>query len=322
VPYIPKLGGMNDRLYAMAVRRALKSLPEGWWPDALLVPWLFPDACGVHRVSELDGLPLLAVAQGSDVHQYLDKPLRRRAILSLSRRAHIVTRSEDLRQRLLRMGAVADQVSTVYNGVDIRTFRPGDVGKARHSLGLPLEAKVLLFVGNFLPVKGLELLIQAAAVLNQEFSIHLVLIGSGPLEVELRALCQTNRLDVTFAGRKGPVEVAQYMRAANAVCLSSHNEGVPNVLLESFSSGRAFVSTQVGGIAEITAPSPGGGFLAEGRSVEQYVGALRKAFLYPPQEDALSAYAQSFSWPLCAASYWEHLFALCKKNSNCLSRSG
>ncbi|MES2735217.1 MAG: glycosyltransferase [Verrucomicrobiota bacterium] len=318
-PYVPKFGGLNDRLYSLAVRRALKSLPQGWKPEALLVPWLFPDACGVSRVSELEGLPLLSVAQGSDVHQYLDMPRRRKAILALSQRAHIITRSEDLRQRLLRSQAPAENVSTVYNGVDIHTFRPGDTQEARQRLGLPATPRILLFVGNFLPVKGLDLLIEATALLSQKTPVHLVLIGSGPLEPELRSLCQTRGLgpeQVTFAGRKGPAEVAHYMRAADAVCLSSLNEGVPNVLLEAFSSGRAFVSTAVGGISEITSLSPSGGFLVQGRQPADYAEALHRALSQPPDEVALSTYAQSHSWTKCAQTYWQQLFDLRKKLRN------
>lgn len=315
-PYLPKFGGLNHRLFARAVKRALTSLPPGWKPEALLVPWLFPDACGVSRVAQFSELPLVAVAQGSDVHQYLDMPRRKKAILGLSRRAHIVTRSEDLRQRLLQAGADDRQVSTVYNGVDIHTFRPGDKLASRQSLGLPVEMKLLLFVGNFLPVKGLELLIQATAELNKEMPAHLVLIGSGPLEQNLRELCSKSGLlsgKVTFAGRKGPKEVAEYMRAVDVVCLSSHNEGVPNVLLEAFASGCAFVSTQVGGISEITATSPGGGFLVEGREVIEYAKILKTALLNPPQSEALHGYAANFSWPRCAQAYWQRFSAKLEK---------
>lgn len=313
VPYIPKLGGLNDRFYAMGVHRALKSLPQGWQPDALLVPWLFPDACAVHRIPELAHLPLLAVAQGSDVHQYLDMPFRKKAILDLCQRAHVITRSEDLRQHLVRAGAPADHVSTVYNGVDIQTFRPAPKLAARQELGLPKAPKTLVFVGNFLPVKGIDLLIDAASEVNREYPLHLVLIGSGPLEQDIRNRCQKGGLtaeQVTFPGRLGPDKVARYMQAADTICLSSLNEGVPNVLLEAFASGRPLVSTDVGGISEVTGPSPGGGFLTEGRGVDAYASALRATFVTPPNENDLSQYAAAFSWPRCADSYFQRLFAL------------
>lgn len=311
-PYVPKFGGMNDRLFALAVRRALSKLPAGWKPDAMLVPWLFPDGCGVSRVPELAGVPMVSVAQGSDVHQYLDLPMRRRAILNLAKRARIVTRSEDLRQRLLRAGADAGKVRTVYNGVDTEMFHPGDPQEARVSLNLPLDGRLLLFVGNFLPVKGLDLLIQAAALAAREMSepLRLVMIGSGPLQKDLTALAQQNGLPedtVIWAGRKTPAEVAQFMRAADLVCLSSHNEGVPNVLLESFASGRAFVSTAVGGISEILQPAPAGGTLVAGRDPAAYAEVLRNLLAGLPEAQALSSYAATLAWPRCAGNYWAEI---------------
>ncbi len=311
-PYLPKFGGMNDRLFALAVRRALAKLPAGWKPDALLVPWLFPDGCGVNRVPELAGVPMVSVAQGSDVHQYLELPMRRRAILSLAKRARIITRSEDLRQRLLRAGADAGKVRTVYNGVDTEMFHPGDPREARASLNLPPDGKLVLFVGNFLPVKGLDLLIQATALAAREMSeaLRLVMIGSGPLQEDLRILAKREGLPddaVIWAGRKSPAEVAQFMRTCDAVCLSSHNEGVPNVLLESLASGRALITTDVGGISEILNIAPCGGRLVAGRDPANYAQSLRQVLTAALDAKALSQYAATLAWPRCAAVYWSEL---------------
>ncbi len=309
-PYVPKWGGINDRLFAIAVRRALSALPTDWKPDALLVPWLFPDASGVHRLPELANLPLVAVAQGSDVHRYLDMPQRRRAILQLAQRAHIITRSEDLRSRLLRAGAAATQVQTVYNGVDPDTFRPGDRKQARADLNLPIEGKLMVFVGNFLPVKGLDLLIRSMALAAKSLpeTLRLVLIGSGPLQAELAGLAQQCGLSadsLIWAGRKGPSEVAQFMRASDVVCLTSHNEGVPNVLLEALASGRAFVTTDVGGIGEVLRQAPNGGHLVSGREPSAYAAALVQALNHPPDAEALREHMSRYAWPKCAQLYWQ-----------------
>ncbi len=230
----------------------------------------------------------------------------------------VISLVDYLRQRLIKAGAPKDHVTTIYNGVDIHMFCPGDKKEAREKLGLPLESKILLFVGNFLPVKGLDLLIQSVGQLQKEHPLHLVLIGSGPLEQELKQLCESCGLgpeQVTFAGRKSPHEVAHYMRATDTVCLSSLNEGVPNVLLETFASGRAFVSTDVGGISEITSAVPEGGYLSVGRSMENYTEALQLSLDKPINEEAISNYAKSLSWPICAELYWQWLFASTKKKT-------
>jgi glycosyltransferase involved in cell wall biosynthesis len=311
VPYLPKFGGMNDRLFALAVDRALKQLPKGWKPDRLLVPWLFPDASGVARVGALKGVPMVSVAQGSDVHRYLDMPMRRKAILRLAARANIITRSEDLRGRLIRAGADGGFVHTVYNGVDTQVFKPGDKQAARRLLKLPTEGRLLLFVGNFLPVKGLDLLVKATALAAGRLQerLRLVMIGSGPLQQELGDLARQSGLKedgLIWAGRRNPQEVSDYMRACDVVCLSSHNEGVPNVLLEALASGRPLVTTDVGGIGEILRPSPlGKSTLVSGREPSAYAEILCHALQHPGDEAAISLYGQRFEWQVCAGSYWK-----------------
>jgi glycosyltransferase involved in cell wall biosynthesis len=107
-----------------------------------------------------------------------------------------------------------------------------------------------------------------------------------------------------FAGRKQAGEVAQFMQAADIVCLASHNEGVPNVLLEALASGRPLVSTDVGGLSEILGPSPNGGVLVRGRDPQAFAAALDRVLSALPDPGGLSAYAAQFSWPKCAAEYW------------------
>ena len=311
-PYVPRCGGMNHRLFSWAFARAQKTLPRDFSPQAILVPWLFPDACGVSLQAAAWGVPIVAVAQGSDVHRYLEMPWRRRAILAMSHRVKaIVTRSQDLENRLVRQGVQRSKVQTVYNGVDIHTFKPASRTAARDELNLPHDEHLLLFVGNFLPVKGLDFLLSAFAQLNavSERSVKLALIGGGPLEGALRAQAAELGISgkVQFLGRHAAPQVARWMQAANAVCLTRHNEGVPNVVLESLSSGRAPVCLDVGGIAEVVAPMLGRRFLVQQRDATAYAAALKDVLQHPPDENTLHLYAKSYAWENCAQKYLELL---------------
>lgn len=310
-PYLPRWGGMNHRLFSHAFAKARKALPADFVPQAVLVPWLFPDACGVALQASTWGVPIVAVAQGSDVHQYLDMPFRRRAILAMSRRVKaIITRSNDLEKRLVRQGVSGAKVCTVYNGVDVHTFKPVSRSASRAALGQPDDERLLLFVGNFLPVKGLDLLLAASAQVMAVQKTRLVLIGSGPLEGALRS--QAAELGISgqvhFVGRHAAPQVAQWMQAADAVCLTSLNEGVPNVVLEAMSSGRAPVCIDVGGIGEVVIPALGKKFLVPQRDASAYAAALQAALDSPPDEVALHDIAcGAYSWESCANKYLELL---------------
>ena len=311
-PYVPRWGGMNHRLFAHAFARAQRSLPSDFVPQAVLVPWLFPDACGVALEAAAWGVPVVAVAQGSDVHQYLDRPLRRRAILAMSRRVKtIITRSKDLENRLVRRGVLGATVCTIYNGVDIHTFKPASRTAARDALNQLQDERLLLFVGNFLPVKGLDLLLAACAKVMAVMPVRLAMIGGGPLEGALRARAEELGISrrVHFLGRQAAPQVAQWMQAADAVCLTSHNEGVPNVVLESLSCGRAPVCMDVGGIAEVVEPVLGRRFLVQQRDASAYAAALLDVIQHPPDENSLHLATRSYSWENCARKYLDLLHA-------------
>ena len=306
--YVPKLGGLNHWLFERSLAKAESALGVDFQADVILAPWLFPDACAVALRARRRRIPVVAVAQGSDVHQYLGSTMRRRAILGLAKRARaIVTRSRDLESRLVKAGASADRVRTIYNGVDTGLFCPAPRQTARTELGAPVDGKLLLFVGNFLPVKGIDLLLNAVAAVagSSEEPVSLAMIGSGPLEPSIRQ--QAAELGILerliFVGRQPPAGVARWMQAADAVCLSSLNEGVPNVVLESISSGRPMVSTDVGGISEILEPLLGRRFLVKGRDTSAFAAALKGALQHPPDERVLHDAAQQFSWQNCARNY-------------------
>jgi glycosyltransferase involved in cell wall biosynthesis len=306
--YVPRAGGMNDRLFSMSVTHALRDQFPAWQPDAVLASWLFPDACGVHLA--LPHLPQVSIAQGSDVHQYLDMPMRRQSILRLCREtSSIITRSADLAKRLVAAGADTARIHPVYNGVDHSVFSVADQAEARKELGLPTSVKTVLFVGNFVAVKGIDLLINACAWVNKRIDqpVKLVLIGTGELDHTLQDQTRSLGIDTLFAGRHNAASVARHMQAADVVCLSSINEGVPNVLLEAMACGKPVVTTDVGGIHEVVPQGKGLGHLVAGRQADDFGAALLSALTDVPQSQMLAGHARQFTWESTALKYAELL---------------
>ncbi|MEU4489389.1 GT4 family glycosyltransferase PelF [Streptomyces purpurascens] len=146
-----------------------------------------------------------------------------------------------------RGGADAGKIRTVYNGVDPAAFP--------HA-GPEPEVPTLSWCGRIDPIKDLETLIRAYAMVRAEMpATRLRLFGPVPpggeayltrLEKLAAELGVTDGL--TFEGRI--TEVRRAYAAGHLVMLSSISEGFPFSIIEAMSCGRTTVSTDVGGVRE------------------------------------------------------------------------
>lgn len=302
VPYVPQFGSrVNHRLYAGALKPHLAAMRSTF--DVALTSWIYPDSCAVARVADF---PFVSIAQGSDVHQYLKDAVRKKIIVShMPKAAAIITRSADLARQLAEAGLEAAKIHPVYNGIDLANFRPPEAGEKealKAEFGLPKDAPLILFVGNFLPVKNPEFVIEGHRTLRRMIpQAWLALIGGGPLEKEMRAQSGQN---TKFVGRKDATEVARWMRAADCLVLPSVNEGVPNVILESFASGLPVVASRVGGIPEVLNNSYGR-LITPGST--QLADAVLEVFAAKLDPSNIAAHGRTFTWEKTTARYSELL---------------
>jgi glycosyltransferase involved in cell wall biosynthesis len=305
--YVPKIGHrLNHRLMAGALRKHIAQFHGAF--QVALVSWLYPDACAVALLAREMGFPFVAIAQGSDVHQYLKIKPRREIISSLMpEAAGIITRSAELGRLLGQAGIPRDRLHTVYNGINLAQFYPAEHLAVRRELRLPPDARIILFVGNLLAIKNPVLLVQAVAKLREDpafANVLLVMVGGGPLEGEITFQVSRGGLDqqVMLAGRLGAPMVAKFMQAADVLCLPSDNEGVPNVILEAFATGRPVVASNVGGISEVH-NAPHLGRLVPPRDLDALVGALGGVLSELPDTNRIRAHAEQFTWQRTADSY-------------------
>jgi glycosyltransferase involved in cell wall biosynthesis len=146
--------------------------------------------------------------------------------------------------------ARSSHVRVVYNGVDLKSFRP-DPTVAR-------EPELILSAGRLVPKKGFADLLDACRLLREHGrSFRCRIIGEGPLRAELEAQAADLGDVVEFAGARTQEELAQeYQRAAVFVLAATvppdgNTDALPTVLLEAMASGCPVVSTRVAGIPEI-----------------------------------------------------------------------
>lgn len=314
VPYLPKVGSLvNHRLAAGALRRPLHELRRRFPFEVVLGSWIYPDCCALAILAKEEGFPFVAIAQGSDVHQYLRNPVRRRVIQQwLPLASGVITRSAELARLLAEGGILRERLHPVYNGIDFETFRTGSRSEARQALGLPKDAPIILFVGNLLPIKNPLLLVEAHASLCRDEkrfqSAHLVMVGGGPLDRTIRQNADALGFgtQVQLAGRCRAEEVARFMQAADVLCLPSQNEGVPNVILEAFACGLRVVASRVGGIPEVH-PGDGFGKLTPAGDAAVLRAALSEVLAGSFDREAIHFHARQFSWERAASAYREIL---------------
>lgn len=305
--YLPKVGHkLNHRLMAQALRSEIAQFRGSF--QVALTSWIFPDACAVSLLANEMKFPFVAIAQGSDVHQYLKIPARREIISKLLPAATgVITRSAELARLLGDAGVSRDRLHPIYNGINLALFHPTDHLAIRRELRLPLNCRIVLFVGNFVDIKNPGLLVQAVAKLREDpafENVLLVFVGGGPLEGEITF--QASRGDmgerVMLAGRLEAPMVAKFMQAADVLCLPSDNEGVPNVILEAFATGRPVVASNVGGIPEVH-NAPFLGRLVPPRDLDALVGALGGVLNELPDTARIRAHAEQFTWQRTADAY-------------------
>lgn len=305
VIYIPKIGSrVNHRLLAQRAAVTLHRVQKDFDYDIILCSWLYPDVCGVARLLKDLKVPLVGISQGTDAHQYLENKFRRKLIVrTLNRIAGAITRSKDLAKRLSDAGVKEAKLHPIYNGVDTDTFRAANQAVVRQELNLPADRKIILYVGNFLPIKNPLLLARAHAelVAQQEDSPPLlVMIGAGELHEEIAATGA--KPHVRLVGQKTSSEVAKHMQAADLLCIPSDNEGAPNVAFEAMACGLPIVATRVGGVPEVVGQDFLGALVARGAQAE-FVSAIDDHLRSPRDRSRIAEHARQFSWSQTTDAY-------------------
>lgn len=229
---------------------------------------------------------------------------------------HLVAATEAEQRALVDLyGADPARISIIPPGVDVSHFYPIALDESRAIVGLPMSERVILFVGRIEPLKGLDTLLQAIALLREAgmqcvVPHYLVIIGGDPSAsgenlnqemVRLQKLSHELGLDelVLFLGKRGQEHLPYYYSAADILVMPSHYESFGLVALEAMACGTPVVASQVGGLAHLVLDGQTGFVIPNGDP-----DLLSKRIAVLLTDDALreklgrqaAEYARQYSW--------------------------
>jgi len=209
-----------------------------------------------------------------DLYQWLD-------LRTMKKAAAVMAVSGPTRKALLDAGIPPERLHVVRNG--LAGVEPLSRGEARERLGLPMEARVVGWVGRLSREKGGDLLLEALAgwgavdggALPGDPGSHapmVIMVGDGPereaLEARARELAGEG-VAVRLVGSRDDAPLLS--RAFDVLAISSRIENLPMVLLEAAAAATPVVAFGVGGIPEVL-DATGGWVVAPGDT-----GALGRA---------------------------------------------
>ncbi|MGD8814541.1 MAG: glycosyltransferase [Anaerolineales bacterium] len=149
-------------------------------------------------------------------------------------------------------------------GVDTAHFYPIPIDEAKAFVGLAPHENMLLYVGRIEPLKGVDILLEALAILERYgvLELHpvcLAIIGGEPEASDQEMTAEMVRLKdlskslgmgdlVTFLGKQDQESLPYYYSAAEVVVMPSHYESFGMVALEAMACGTPVVASETGGL--------------------------------------------------------------------------
>lgn len=319
--FLPKIGFLFQPLsiYFASYNR-LKKLHKEGKVDIINAHWIFPDAVVAVYISKKLGIPSVISARGCDINRYSSSFIRRIQINWALQHADAITVvSNALKQKIIDIYNIEEKkISIIPNGVDETLFHPMNKKECQLSLGLETNKKRLLFVGQLHPVKNIKTLLKALSIIKNdgELNFETLIIGTGPLESELKSLATELLLtstEVVFKGQQSHSDIATFFGAADLLCLPSIREGRPNVIIEALATGLPVVASNVGGIPEMV--NEKNGILVSPSDHKQLALALSQSMNKKWDRTEISNTQSTSSWDGCAEQYL-NLFLKKMKRTN------
>ena len=267
--------GLREWREIMRFAHGIEQVVRDWKPDILHAH--SPALCGhaALRVARRHGIPLVyeirafwedaAVGNGTGTEGSLRYRLTRRLESRVVAQADaVVTICQGLKSDLVARGTDPSRITVMPNGVDLTLFgKPlARDGALARELGLEVDGRpcpVIGFIGSFYDYEGIDMLIEAMAILVQrQPDARLLLVGGGPREAALReqAAASPAADAIRFVGRVPHHEVDRYYALADVMAYPRKRSRLTELVtplkpLEAMAQEKLVAASDIGGHREL-----------------------------------------------------------------------
>jgi D-inositol-3-phosphate glycosyltransferase len=281
---------------------------SGWAAELARRYWETPFVQMFHTTAHMKNAVAAQADRETDLRLQTEKRL-------LTLADGIIAANPDERADLIwRMGVPTEKVCTIPPGVDLELFRPLSRATCRAEVGISPDGRVVLFVGRIDPIKGIDILVDAAEIILKRSSSEpaptFVIVGGdldgsgapvGPLadiaeSIERRGIAGSFRL----VGSQPQDQLPMFYAAADVVAVPSRYESFGLVAVEALACGTPVVASRVGGL-RYTIDEDATGYLVKPQSPEALAGAMESILNDASLRAAMSAAArpsvERYAWP-------------------------
>ena len=269
-------------VYIAFLKHSLKKVIDEFQPDVIETEhiWLMG-----YALYDLDYSYIVGAHNSDQMGFHFDSRMRPYAIACAQNAKYVFSISDVVKKKCLELYNVpSEKVVVIPNGYDERIFHPRQISKKRifekYGIEADLSLPVVTFGGKMSRTKGVDILLQANALLQKRLPYLLFLFGSGDIKNVLgKTPAEEEMRNAYFMGHVTPKILAEFHNIADFSVLPSRQEGFGVAALEAMGCGLPMVVTSTSQMETYII-----GKIVPSENASQLAGAMESLLILPHKE--------------------------------------